>query len=45
LHVAHGALVVQDKRLAAGDALKIERVGEIVLQGGAQAEVLLFDLP
>jgi hypothetical protein len=45
LHVARGALVVQDKRLAAGDALKIERVGEIVLQGGAQAEVLLFDLP
>jgi hypothetical protein len=45
VHVARGALVVQDKRLTAGDALKIERVGEIVLQGGAQAEVLLFDLP
>jgi redox-sensitive bicupin YhaK (pirin superfamily) len=45
VHVARGALVVQDKRLTAGDALKIERVGEIVLEGGAQAEVLLFDLP
>ena len=45
VHVARGALVVQGKQLAAGDALKIERVDEVVLQGGAQAEVLLFDLP
>ena len=45
VHVARGALMVQGERLAAGDALKIERADEVVLQGGAQAEVLLFDLP
>jgi redox-sensitive bicupin YhaK (pirin superfamily) len=45
VHVARGGLVVQGERLAAGDALKVERVGEIVLEGGTQAEVLLFDLP
>ena len=45
VHVARGALDVQGQRLAAGDALKIERAGEVALERGAQAEVLLFDLP
>jgi hypothetical protein len=45
VHVARGALNVQGQRLAAGDALKIERAGEVALEQGAQAEVLLFDLP
>jgi hypothetical protein len=36
---------VQGQRLAAGDALKVERAGEVALERGAQAEVLLFDLP
>jgi hypothetical protein len=31
--------------LAAGDALKATDVAEIVLERGAGAEVLLFDLP
>jgi len=31
--------------LGAGDALKAADVGEIVLEQGEQAEVLLFDLP
>jgi redox-sensitive bicupin YhaK (pirin superfamily) len=45
VHVARGSVTVQGKRLAAGDALKIDKVGEITLEQGAQAEVLLFDLP
>jgi len=45
VHVARGALLVQGERLAAGDALKIEGASDVVLEQGAQAEVLLFDLP
>jgi redox-sensitive bicupin YhaK (pirin superfamily) len=45
VHVARGSVTVQGKRLGAGDALKIDKVGEITLEQGAQAEVLLFDLP
>ena len=45
LHVARGRVSVNGTRLAAGDALKIERVESIEIAGGEQAEVLLFDLP
>jgi redox-sensitive bicupin YhaK (pirin superfamily) len=45
VHVARGSVTVQGTRLGAGDALKIDKVGEITLEQGAQAEVLLFDLP
>jgi redox-sensitive bicupin YhaK (pirin superfamily) len=45
VHVARGALSVQGQRLAAGDALKVEGASELALEQGAQAEVLLFDLP
>lgn len=45
VHVARGALEVNGERLEAGDALKARDVGQIVLQKGAGAEVLLFDLP
>jgi quercetin 2,3-dioxygenase len=45
VHVARGTLTVNGQALAAGDALKTTQVGEIVLERGAQAEVLLFDLP
>jgi redox-sensitive bicupin YhaK (pirin superfamily) len=44
-HVARGALTVQGRRLGAGDALKLEKVGDVTLEQGDQAEVLLFDLP
>jgi redox-sensitive bicupin YhaK (pirin superfamily) len=44
-HVARGSLTVQGRRLGAGDALKIAKVGDLTLEQGAQAEVLLFDLP
>ena len=44
LHVARGALEANGNRLAAGDALKLSDVPELVLGKGAAAEVLLFDL-
>ncbi|KPK08578.1 MAG: quercetin 2,3-dioxygenase [Betaproteobacteria bacterium SG8_39] len=45
LHLARGRLRVNGKALTAGDALKATDVAEIVLEQGAQAEALLFDLP
>ena len=45
LHVARGSLAVDGELLAAGDAVRIEDRPEVVLDGGRDAEVLLFDLP
>jgi redox-sensitive bicupin YhaK (pirin superfamily) len=45
VHVARGKLAANGHSLTAGDALKAADVGEIVLEGGVGAEVLLFDLP
>ena len=45
LHLARGRLTVNGMPLEAGDAAKLEAVAEIVLQQGAGAEALLFDLP
>ena len=45
VHVALGRVTVNGTPLEAGDALKVSNVGEIVLEKGAGAEVLLFDLP
>ena len=44
LHLARGKLTVNGAPLEAGDAAKLDGVAEIVLQQGAGAEVLLFDL-
>jgi redox-sensitive bicupin YhaK (pirin superfamily) len=44
VHVARGSLTVNGETLAAGDALKATNAAELVLENGAQAEVLLFDL-
>ncbi len=44
LHVARGAIVVDGLTLTAGDALKIEEPGDIVIESGRAAEILLFDL-
>ena len=44
VHVARGSLSVNGTPLGAGDALKAAGVAEIVLEQGANAEVLLFDL-
>ena len=45
LHVVRGSLVANGIPLEAGDALKASGVSEVVLEKGAGAEVLLFDLP
>jgi hypothetical protein len=45
LHVVRGALTVNGTPLAAGDALKMTGLSEVVLEKGAGAEALLFDLP
>ena len=45
VHIVRGALTVNGNPLAAGDALKASGVAEVVLEKGASAEALLFDLP
>ena len=44
VHVARGNVTVNGTPLEAGDAMKISNVGQVVLEQGADAEVLLFDL-
>jgi len=44
VHVARGSVQANGKTLAAGDALKTD-AAEIRIEGGEQAEILLFDLP
>ncbi len=45
VHVARGSVTVNGNALGAGDALKASGESEIVLERGANAEILLFDLP
>jgi redox-sensitive bicupin YhaK (pirin superfamily) len=45
LHVARGDISVNGIPLQAGDAVKFVDEGQIELNRGSQAEVLLFDLP
>ncbi|MGB7541054.1 MAG: pirin family protein [Burkholderiales bacterium] len=45
VHVVRGRLTVNGQPLEAGDALKAANTSKIVLEKGAGAEVLLFDLP
>jgi redox-sensitive bicupin YhaK (pirin superfamily) len=45
VHVARGALVVNDTPLAAGDALKISATSVLEFHRGVESEVLAFDLP
>jgi quercetin 2,3-dioxygenase len=44
VHLVRGKLHVNDRGLSAGDALRIEREPKLVLEGGEEAEVLVFDL-
>ena len=44
VHVALGKVTVNGTPLEAGDAMKISSAGPVVLEQGAGAEVLLFDL-
>ena len=45
VHLARGALRINGKALQAGDALKFADEAEVVLDGGQDAEVVVFDLP
>jgi hypothetical protein len=45
VHVARGSLVVNGTKLTAGDALKLSDSTELTLNGGQDAEVIVFDLP
>ena len=45
LQVARGSLSVNEMRLSAGDGAHTEGPAQLTLQDGADAEVLLFDLP
>lgn len=45
VHLVRGALVVNGQALTGGDALQLREPGRVTLAGGAQAEVLVFDLP
>jgi redox-sensitive bicupin YhaK (pirin superfamily) len=44
VHVVRGELEVNGKRLAAGDAAKLEQESQLALSAGKHAEVLVFDL-
>ncbi len=44
VHMARGSVLANGQRLAAGDAARIEGEAALVLEGGADAEVLVFDL-
>ena len=44
VHLVRGGLRVNDRELAAGDALRLDRESKLVLEGGEDAEVLVFDL-
>ncbi len=44
VHLVRGSLRVNDHTLKAGDAARIENESRLVLEGGEDAEVLVFDL-
>jgi hypothetical protein len=45
VHVARGSITANDAPLQAGDAMKATGIRSVTLQGGHDAEVLVFDLP
>ena len=45
VHVARGTIRANGVSLSAGDALKLSDVPTLTLDGGSDAEVLVFDLP
>lgn len=45
VHLARGELTVNGQALKVGDALKLQDEAEVRLERGADAEVLVFDLP
>ena len=45
LHVVRGTVTANGRALAAGDALRYRDEAEVRIEGGSDAEVLVFDLP
>ena len=45
VHVARGSITANGERLATGDALQLTQADTLALANGADAEVLVFDLP
>jgi redox-sensitive bicupin YhaK (pirin superfamily) len=43
--LARGSVAANDERLAAGDAAQLTSGDTVLLSQGADAELLLFDLP
>jgi redox-sensitive bicupin YhaK (pirin superfamily) len=44
VHLVRGTLRVNDRQLGGGDALRLDQETKLVLEGGQDAEVLVFDL-
>jgi len=44
VHLVKGTLTVNGEKLSTGDALRVAEESELVLEGGHDAEVLVFDL-
>jgi quercetin 2,3-dioxygenase len=45
LHVVRGSIAINETRLNAGDGVKINPPGNVVLQHGRDAHVILFEVP
>jgi redox-sensitive bicupin YhaK (pirin superfamily) len=45
LHVVRGSIAVNETRLNVGDGVKISPPGEVILQHGREADIIVFDLP
>lgn len=45
VHVARGALTVNDQSLQSGDALQLTDTARVSVRDGTDAEILVFDLP
>ena len=44
VHLVRGSLLVNDRQLGAGDALRLDQESQLLIEGGEGAEVLVFDL-
>ena len=45
LHVARGSIAINETRLNAGDGVKIDSSGALLLQHGREADVIVFEVP
>jgi quercetin 2,3-dioxygenase len=45
LHLIRGSIAVNETRLNAGDGVKISPPGNVILQHGREADLIVFDLP